>query len=152
MSCSSKQIAISQTATKAMQGNHKCSGKCTCCMSANTYSLPLHSIYSLVKCSQSKASLSIYKYTPFAPTPPHINSLAFPFPALSSESVLAMEGKRGGKVLISFLLTVVVSQSLVTQANCRKLEKEFAEQKTYYSPDPHAVSPPFGTVSPRRRT
>ncbi|ONK70136.1 uncharacterized protein A4U43_C05F30630 [Asparagus officinalis] len=51
-----------------------------------------------------------------------------------------MEARRGGQVLmISFLLTVLFSQSH---------EREFADQKTYYPPDPHSLSRPPHSVRP----
>lgn len=97
-------------------------------------------------------SLNIYKYSPSAPSPLRFHSSALPFPALSSELLIAMGAKGGENILmISFLLTVLISQSLV---ECKNLEKEeLDDQKNYYSPpDPHAGTPPSHSGSPPRRT
>ncbi|XP_010924678.1 uncharacterized protein [Elaeis guineensis] len=53
-----------------------------------------------------------------------------------------MEIEKKGKTLLMFFLFVgLVSHEAVTPVKCRKLES-FADQKNYYSPDPHAPSHP----------
>lgn len=57
--------------------------------------------------------------------------------------LVAMESEMKGKALLMFFLFVgLVSHEVVTPVKCRRSLEQFADQKNYYSPDPHTPSHP----------